>query len=292
MLGADDTVVVPEAIFKWDLLRGLAGDTLDGRWATARLEGSWQFAAWQAPAVELPARVAYGDLIRSLAAGYATAIGRSGAEVFVDHTPGNIRYAATFARLFPDAIFLNLVRDGRGVAASVLPLGWGPNTVEKAATWWSLHVALGLAATTYLPGPQRVLTVRYEDLLGDPDATVRTICRFVGLRDRDAATASRGYRLPAYTRHQHALVNSQVDRTRAAAWRDVLSDRQIERFEHTSFELLEMLGYEPVHGHTARPAARGERARDVVTDGLRRVAVDRVRRTLMHARGRREAAHA
>ena len=56
--------------------------------------------------------------------------------------------------------FRPLIRNGRAVAASVLPFDWRPNTILKTARFWKDSVNYGLDAETFIP--QRVYRVRYE----------------------------------------------------------------------------------------------------------------------------------
>lgn len=51
---------------------------------------------------------------------------------FGDSTPVNISQANLLNRLFPDALFINMIRDGRDVAFSVSKEKWGPDDPFKA----------------------------------------------------------------------------------------------------------------------------------------------------------------
>ena len=99
-------------------------------------------------------------------------------------------------------MFLHIVRDGRAVAASWIPLTWGPNTVVGAARQWMMHMAGGLAAEQSLPSAQ-VRSVRYETLVSEPDAVMGERCARLDLPFRAAMTEGKGFQVPAYTRNQH-----------------------------------------------------------------------------------------
>lgn len=71
---------------------------------------------------------------------------KSNPEVWFDHDPRSIRSIELILKYFPDAKFIHIVRDGRAVTASVLPLDWGPNTAKYAAFYWRENIAFGLDA--------------------------------------------------------------------------------------------------------------------------------------------------
>ena len=225
----------------------------------------------------------YPQLISWLIRHYGRNRGKANAEVWVDHTPTNFRRGLTLLALFPAARFIHLIRDGRAVAASLLPLDWGPNNALQAAEFWMARCALGLAAESKL-GPERVLRVRYEDLITAPESTLRRIAEFVGVEYQSAMASGAGAEPGPYHERQHRLVGRPPDRTRVAGWRQSLTARQIEIFEAEAAEFLTMLGYEPVYGLRAQPASQLE--------VLRMRLMDLSRRAANNIRRQRRAKHA
>lgn len=105
--------------------------------------------------------------------------------------------------IFPDARFVEVVRDGRAVVASMLGVSWyrgmaswrwgpmrpeyvaeleatGRNPVVLAAIVWKTLMDEIRDETADL-GPDRLLRVRYDELTEDPDAVVRGVLDFSGL---------------------------------------------------------------------------------------------------------------
>ncbi len=60
-----------------------------------------------------------------------------------DKTPGYVSYLPTLARMFPDARFVHIVRDGREVAASLAEWDCGARTAVSSAFWWDHKVRVG-----------------------------------------------------------------------------------------------------------------------------------------------------
>lgn len=294
MLGADAGVVtVPEAEFKWDALKD--GTRFDGTVQVGRfldfLTADPKFAYWQVhpPPASPGQRSQRADLaavLTDIVTRYADASGKPRATTWIDHTPGNINHVPTLSGIFPDAMFVHIVRDGRAVAASVMPLDFGPNTAAEAADHWSSEVAAGLAAARHL-GDDRVVTVRFEDLLHEPDDTLRTLCKQLDIPFGEEMVRRRDYRVQTYSAEQHALVSRPPDPSRAEAWRRQLSAREIEVFEARTGELLRALGYRMEHGITARNLTRWEHVVTGSRSAVRRYLTDRVRR---HRRRRRPSA--
>lgn len=199
----------------------------------------------------------YAEVLSWLVGAYSRHLGKPSATLWVDHTPCNFKRGLTLRRMFPEARFIHVVRDGRGVAASVLPLDWGPNDMVRAADFWMARCAVGLAAELEL-GPDRVLRVRYEDLLTSPDTTLNRIASFAGLDYEAAMAQGTGHWPSRYNQRQHRLVGQPPDQSRAENWRRTLSQRQIEIFESVAGEFLETMGYGAEYGIRARPARPAE----------------------------------
>ena len=155
------------------------------------------------------APVSSADVITWLVKEYARQNAKSDARYWIDHTPGNLhRRGIVMAGLFPSTCFIHLVRDGRAVAASLLPLDWGPTTVNRAAEYWAERVGYGLAAESHF-GPTQVMRIRYEDLVCDPTNTLDRIRTFAGLeRPTSSSPDPAGWTPSRYTAKQHARVTT------------------------------------------------------------------------------------
>lgn len=262
ILGAhSDCLCVPESPFKTDMLRFF--DPADSRPLLAAILETRRFKLWGLDAAALSRSLeatilTYPQGLLWLVAKYGECVGKPSPRVWIDHTPANIRSAVTLAELFPQAKFIHMVRDGRGVASSILPLDWGPNTIDGAAEWWTESVAYGLAAESW-GGVQRIMRVRYEDLVLNFESTVKTLCSFVGLDYQPTMLKADGFKVPGYTTNQHSLVGSVPQPSRVNAWERSLTGRQIEIFEAIAGELLRYLGYKLRFGLRARKATQAEK---------------------------------
>ena len=102
-----------------------------------------------------------------------------------DKTPMYMRHLPLLERLFPDAQYVHLVRDGRDAALSFLEMPeetftrtWAhPTTPAQFACLWRREVSDARALGRRV-GPARYHEVRYEELVADPDGSVSAICAF------------------------------------------------------------------------------------------------------------------
>jgi hypothetical protein len=128
-----------------------------------------------AMAAEPPAD--YPEAIRRLYACYASAHGKAR---YGDKTPKYLRDLRPLAKLFPEARFVHLLRDGRDVASALLAADWGPRRLSEGALHWQAVVEPGWNAGRAL-GPARYLEVKYEDLVADPAPVLHRVCAFADI---------------------------------------------------------------------------------------------------------------
>ena len=111
----------------------------------------------------------------------------SGSERYwVETTPLNIAQAENLLRLFPNALFINMVRDPRDVIASLLTKNWGPNTPAEGLEWIEKRLADGHLALSKIPDSQKI-TIALEDLaITNREVTYQAILKFLQLKDSAA----------------------------------------------------------------------------------------------------------
>ena len=258
MLGSHpDLVVPPEAPFVVELAQRLGPGAPDVDELVAFLSGHERFALWGLDPGELrrhlgtPATLA--DAVRST---YRCAADAAGAGRYADKTPGNVLHLPLLADLFPEAVFVHLVRDGRDVAPSFVELGWS-RSIGEAALHWRLRVLRGRRTGARL-GPDRYLEVRYEDLVEDPEAVLRGIAAAIGLDfhpamlDHRAAAGAvvAGTTHPGYHRRLQEPLTPGL-----RSWRRDLAPADVGAVEVLAGDALDAFGY-PRSGTSVTPGRR------------------------------------
>lgn len=109
---------------------------------------------------------------------------RAGADALVEQSCDTIAQATTLVRLFPEAKFIHVVRDGRDASASRLTQTKGlvyPRTRRQGLEWWERRIR-AIDAGAGAIDAERLLTVSLDELLLlGPRRGLKHICRFEGV---------------------------------------------------------------------------------------------------------------
>lgn len=169
------------------------------------------------------------------------------ARLLCEHPRNTVRIAF-LCRVFPDARFIHVIRDGRAVVSSIVsqirsrprrqaqpmggfcrPPGWRAllrdDLVEQSALQWRAIVRHARAEGAALG--DRYREARYEELCAEPRATCRALYEFAGLPADEAQLADIPERLEV----------------RGEVWRERLTPAEIASVEKSAGDLLAELGY-------------------------------------------------
>lgn len=162
---------------------------------------------------------------------------RAGKQRWVEKTPDNIRHTDLIRERWPEARVVHVVRDYRDVCAS-----WKVNRKQPVDEFIAaaqenvdaLGGTLGTSSDWYSE-------VRYEDLVTRPEATLRSLCGFIGERFEPAMAEYEG----DGDEHEKILRVTGVDSTTARSlgrpiftdsigrWRKALTELEVSRIaEH------------------------------------------------------------
>jgi hypothetical protein len=186
-----------------------------------------------------------------------------GGRRFVEKNPENCFVVPFLLRSFPDARFVQIIRDGRDVAVSHAEKPWlsaasagtgtrgrggqawgpwarwwveperreefaGASDLTRTAWSWRRFTASARAALAELPA-DRVLTVRYEDVVRRPQEAAETIAAFFGHAEPPASLRA-------------ALAGA--DPSSIGRWRTALDADGLADVEREAGDLLRELGYD------------------------------------------------
>lgn len=102
---------------------------------------------------------------------------------FGDSTPTNIINSKYLGQIFPEAKFINMIRDGRDVALSVSKEIWGPSTPEQALLWWEKRIEHAYNSLAQI-APERKIDFRLEDLVvHQREKSYQKLLTFLDLED-------------------------------------------------------------------------------------------------------------
>jgi hypothetical protein len=142
-----------------------------------------------------------------------------------DKTPPYIEIVRELAILYPGAKFIHLVRDGRDVATSYIELKWhgGCRCYERNFDW--TRALRFREAYRHSELDRQILDVRYEQLVSEPEPTVRRICAFLGEAFQPGMLewTERTDRVPARERSIHPKLGRPLSQEAIGTWRSKLS---------------------------------------------------------------------
>lgn len=210
-----------------------------------------RFHRWEIGEETIRARFAdespidYASAMRLVYACYAE---MNGKRRYADKTPRYVEYVGVLAQVFPESLFVHIIRDGRNVACSYLDAEWGPGSVEEAARMWAYRVGVGRAGGREV-GPDRYMEVRYEDLVERTEVELRRVCDFIDLSfdprmERYFERADdllKGEHRP----HRHRRLTLPPTKN-LRDWRTELAHDDVRKYEQIAGSLLSDLGYETV----------------------------------------------
>lgn len=179
-----------------------------------------------------------------------------------DKTPAYVTILPQLARLYPDAQFIHLLRDGRDVALSFKDAGWTNRAYEGRKFEWTkaVRAARAFAATM---SPQAWHEIRYEELVQSPETIIRALCAFLGEAFEPAMidTASRADLVPEREREFHKRLLGPIDASRAGAWQSRLDPLRLFILEACLGPDLRACGYTLRYAGPAwRPVLAASRA--------------------------------
>jgi Sulfotransferase family len=198
----------------------------------------------------------------AIAAPFEAYAAQAGKPRWGDKTPMYMRHLPLLERLFGEAQFVHLVRDGRDAAVSFLRMAKGtftrtwahPESAAEFACLWRTEVEEARALGSRV-GSSRYLEVRYEALVANPDETVRAICGFAEIPFEPAMLEYVGAVDVSAKPHQQRLLQAPTQGVRD--WRSDLARDDVVAFEDVAGRLLAELGYETLRRpSTPSPSAR------------------------------------
>lgn len=162
-----------------------------------------------------------------------------------EKTPAHSGYVHEIARLFPEAKYLWIFRDGRDVALSMSKVPWLSVDIGVNFLIWLFYYRYQLIAKRL---GIKILFVRYESLVNDPFCEMRRICDFLDV-DFEPETAAGSGNLDGVLPWENSwkwLAGCPITNSRIGTWRRCLGREDIEFLEWLGGTALAEMGYDVV----------------------------------------------
>jgi len=283
MLDAHPDIAVPfESYFPVWFARERSRYEQAGGFAVARFADDVlahdSFIRWGLDASAVRARLlaaAPTDFAAAVRVCYAAFADAHGKHRYGDKTPIFVMHIPLLARLFPEAVFVHMIRDGRDVALSRTEVAWGTRRFAQEALRWREQIEQGRRDGRAL-GAARYHELRYESLLDDPEGAARELCAFIAA-DFDPAMLQY-HEQPQRVLESQPFPSEHQNLRRPPtkgmrSWRGELTPEQIALFDSLAGPTLQRFGY-AMGGAAASPRVRldalGARAEYTAREQYRR----------------------
>jgi len=198
----------------------------------------------------------YGELVACVYLSYARLRGKE-PHVIADKNNYYISHLSTLAKVWPDARYILLVRDGRDVACSYRAVAnlrsespYKPRlsvNIADIANEWKVNNERVLAF--FAPMPSSVYYVlRYEDLVSATETELRRLCEFVGVKFEDSMLSYYiSNRLhqdePKDTLDWKRMTLDAPNEANVGKFRSELDQTEIDEFNSIASAMLTKFGY-------------------------------------------------
>lgn len=214
-----------------------------------------------APSLRVSNEQAEALLATTMCMVLANALRENPARVLGEKTPDHALLTPLLAKLFPQAKFVHIIRDGRDACTS----GWYHNQRTCADTFNKRFANLAAYARYFAEEhwvpyiqtvrelgasqPERVFELRYEDLHAEPEPLIRDLLAFLAV-DASGAAIAQCHAGGAFTklsggRARGASDNASFYRKGVVGdWRNLFGANDLAAFEQLAGPLLRECGYQ------------------------------------------------
>lgn len=157
---------------------------------------------------------------------------REGKERWVERATGNVVHMDRIWRAFPEAQIIQVTRDPRDIFASLLEAK-KCDSIQAFVDRWAATICVSEdLLTTLKPTPQNYMVVRYENLVGATESTMRRVFDFLGESwEQVTGDTRQSARRPLNARCQAttklAVQKVPITSERVGIWRRILSDKDV-----------------------------------------------------------------
>ena len=173
---------------------------------------------------------------------WANSQGKSG---WGEKTPSHIDFVDPILEHFPDIKLVHITRDPRDVCLSMIRARFGPKNYFAAATAWNKYLSK-MTDLKERSTNRKIIEIRYEDLLADPESVLKILCTEIGVDYSDS--------MQDYYNDQHPYntdatnlenLRKPLMTDNAGKWRREFSPQAIETIESITAAHMAHYGYSP-----------------------------------------------
>lgn len=169
-----------------------------------------------------------------------------------EKTPQHLLSVDKILSLYKDAKIIHLVRDGRDTVNSLVKMPWRPEGLLNNSRFWKQYARAGfLLNQKFGSNSENYISLKYEDLLLNPEASIQALCDFVELEFEDTmlsqkkpSSDNKSNIFSSWESSWKHKAMEELDSTRVGAWQKELSAKDQVLLNWHLKDELDTLGYE------------------------------------------------
>jgi len=209
----------------------------------------------------LPEKTTYGEICKQVYVSSKSFHPKENAKLIVDKNPIYAIMIPLLKEIYPNAKFIHLVRDYRGNVNSIFNLYKKISIKKLGQSWVMTNKEIEKVKSLQ---PENFITLRYEDLLDNPEAELTKLTDFFNLKFHPNMLTYHERISEAITAYVNRSTNEKVRNVREIGiatvhknlskplknsfkdkWKETFSKEQIETLEQCCGAFAEKYGYKP-----------------------------------------------
>lgn len=152
---------------------------------------------------------------------------REGKQRWIEKSPENTLHANLIRIFFPRSPIINIIRDPRDVALSMLktPDSWAPSTFQQALWLWKQYDKM---CSVNNDNNNLYYEIQFEDLVENPEYEVRKLCKYLGeeFESNMLSTSKSASKVITETEIWKHLASKPIQKSRARVWQKELTKEE------------------------------------------------------------------
>jgi hypothetical protein len=219
--------------------------------ATHRWVPYWNLGDQWAPSLGLDEDALWREVAAFYGGLFASYAEHRGKQRWGDKTAFHIWHLELATRMFPDIQIVGIVRHPAAVATSVRRRFRRP--IHKAARRWRKSTKVLLQQAVDFG--ERFAVVRYEDLVTDPEPTMRALLEWLGEPWSEAVLAHHEVDRTEVEVEGFTRTDAPIDTSRIDEWTHYLRGAELKLLAARTAQIARLMGYDPMRPDPAEPWA-------------------------------------
>ncbi len=191
----------------------------------------------------------YGTICKVVYNEYNSLFDKQNILFFGDKNPGYAIYTTTLIKIFPEAKFINIIRDYRDNFVSIKNVDFELPIPSLVAQKWKYFFKKFNKDSKAKPSSYNV--INYEKLAVQPEIYFKALCEFIGtsytpevFNFHEKKDEIMKHYPPGYIKSYHSSLMHRINTSKIGVWKKQLSTKQVKLLDFTIGKVAEKAGYE------------------------------------------------